>query len=272
MMLATESGRTRRTIGITSRATAAAAAMLCLCLTSCVSGADDDTIGPKTTSEAADSSANGGLGNAGIGSLAFTGPSTFAPLTAPSGTPYQTCSISYRNIDWEAEPEAIVESHTSASTAACANEAWYRDTAFQNGILTFMALVGEQALADAAPSSDLPATMAASLRSQGFDRLAAIDIITSGRCEQGEVQAALFTLRDSAQAVEGLQSLLDSAEASGAVIDRGQNITVISGAGAPCVTAVVHGDAVLGWITTADIENLELAMAEIKLPYRSDRQ
>lgn len=270
MMHATESGRPRRTINGLPRALATAAAVVGICLaglglTSCVDGSDDDyasetSIVPDTT---------GGLTSEEVERLAFAAFSGFAPPTDPGGSPYRNCTIEYGEIDWDGEPAAIVRSHTEASAVPCAGETWYHNTAFQNGILTFMALVGEEALAAAAPTSDGPTEVATSLRNQGFDRLAAIDIASSGRCERGQVQAALFTLKDRSQPVEGLQPLIESAQASGAEVEHNEQITFVSGGGAPCATAIVHSDGVLGWVTTMDVARLKLAVKSFDLTIES---
>ncbi len=277
-----ESGRPRRTIiGLVRPASAISASVAtrfgswlpclasvsclvlvsCPVLVSCVAGSDDDladadtdevTTAPDRASEAMDE-------------LAFAATARLTPPTDPGGSRYLTCSIDYRDIDWDAEPHNVVQSHTAASAVPCAGETWYHNTAFQNGILTFMALVGEETLANAVPSSEAPEAVAFSLRAQGFDRLAAIDIASSGRCERGQVQAALFTLADRNQPVDGLEQLLASAEASGASVERSEVMTVISGGGAPCATAIVHSDEILGWVTTADAERVRLAVAEFNL-------
>lgn len=238
--------------------------LACLGLVSCVGESDDDLAVPDSNQDRA----LYGLASVAPGpidELAFAADSRFTPTTDPGGSPYLSCSIEYGTIDWEADPETIVQAHTAASAVPCAGETWYHNTAFQNGILTFMALVGEQNLAAAAPKSETADAVAISLRSQGFDRLAAMDIASSGRCEQGQVQAALFTLRDADQPVEGLEALLESAEVSGAEIERTEAFTVITGAGAPCATAIVHRDRILGWVTTDSVDRLKQAVGALQL-------
>lgn len=196
--------------------------------------------------------------------------SALLPPTAPTGTPYRVCPIDYRHVDWNAGPEEIVDAHRRASAVACAEQDWYRETAFQNGILSFMVLVGQATLAAAAPQSDEPAAMVDSLRRQGFDRVRAIDIAGSGRCEEGEVQAALLTLDPGPTVIDGLDSMVASAAANGADVSRRPSVTVISGAGAPCAAAIVHAGNVIGWVTAADRRRLDEAVAAMILPLRAE--
>jgi hypothetical protein len=273
VMHAKESGRPRRPIiGPLHRALAATAVVLGLgtaaaLLASCVEGVDDDRVAPTTgpdDGQAGSADRLSDLDATIIDELAFAA-SRFAPATDPTGAPYLSCSIRYDGIDWSATADEIVQAHRAASAVPCAAEPWYHATAFQNGILTFMALVGEQALTEAAPVSDSADAVAASLLQQGFDRLAAIDVISSGRCERGQVQVALFTLAGDGLPVEGLDGLLDGAAASGATVEPTEHVTVISGGGAGCATAIIHGDRILGWVTSGDTAGVREAVAGLRL-------
>ncbi len=210
-----------------------------------------------------------------LAGLAYADASTHLPATDPGGAPYRTCTSDYRQIDWEAEPGAIVAAHRRASAGPCSTEAWYRRTAFQNAILGFMVLVGEASLAEALPTADDSEAMVASLRRQGFDRLVSMEISDSGPCEGGGVQVAMFTLRTrpsgrdrfdgavAGSALDGLEALLGGAEAAGATVERGETKTVVTGGGAACATAIVHAGRVFGWLTTSDRGRLDGVLAEL---------
>lgn len=178
------------------------------------------------------------------------------PATAPTGTPYRRCVVDYRTVDWEAEPAALLATHHEAAAQPCTEADWYRDVAFQNGILGFMALVGEAELQAAAPASDAAPDMVASLRAQGFDRLAVLEIAGSGSCDEGEVQAAVLRLQagltGGAAELRGLEAMVVAATTSGATVTAGTDTTIIAGGGAPCTTAIVHDAGVLAWITAGD--------------------
>ncbi len=193
-------------------------------------------------------------------------PIPVTPAAAPSGAFYRRCIVDYRGLDWTADAATVVAAHAAASTPPCVEQPWYRETAFQNGILTFMVLVGEQELAAAAPRSDGPRDLDVSLRAQGFDRIAIIEIASSGPCRHGEIQAALMTLTEDVPEPPGLEPLLASAEAAGAAVDRRESVTVVTGGGTPCATAIVHAGDVLGWITAADGPAIDEALAQIRLP------
>lgn len=198
---------------------------------------------------------------------AVAGPSSAMPALAPTGTGYRSCVTDYGAIDWNGGPRKVIEAHRRAATAPCTAPAWYRDTAFQNGILTFMLLVGEEELAAAAPDGDEPTDLAASLAAQGFDRLATLEIASSGWCHAGEVQVALATLTSTGSEVRtpGLAAIVAKAEAAGAVIDRGPAMTVLTGGDVPCATAIVHADDVVGWVTAADGATVRAAVARLAL-------
>lgn len=202
------------------------------------------------------------LGDTPFADTPFTDAARILPPTGPGGAPFAGCLIDYRSIDWDADAQVIVDTHAEMSMAPCTGEGWYRETAFQNGILTFMVLVGQEALAAAAPASDGVETMATSLRAQGFDRLATVEVAASGRCDEGEIQAALFTLLDWAT-VDGLDSMVQSATANGATVEKTPRFTTITGGGAPCATAIIHSDRTVGWVTAADRAGLEAVLSRL---------
>ena len=209
-------------------------------------------------------------------------PGSAMPSLAPTGTPYRTCITDYRSIDWTAAAAEVVEAHRAAATAPCTDDDWYRDTAFQNGILTFMLLVGEEELSAAGADGDEPADLAASLSAQGFERLASLEIASSGWCHRGEVQVALATLSSAGstsaagstssagsagRAVQapGLDAIVAKAEAAGAVVDRGPALTVLTGGDVACATGIVHADDVVGWVTASDGATVRAAVARLVL-------
>ncbi len=204
-------------------------------------------------------------------SLAMSTRPAVLPEASTTGAPFQACLVDYRSVDWTDEPEAIAEAHATASTPPCTTTEWYRDTAYQNGVLTFMVLVGQSALAEADSTVD-------GLRAQGFDRLATSEIGGSGRCEDGEIQAAIFTLLDprpepaaiAPSSTAGLGEILRSAAAAGAMVERHRGYTLIEGGQAPCKAAIVHGGRFVGWISSSERTALEITLAAIDLPPDAD--
>ncbi|MGI9597266.1 MAG: hypothetical protein ACR2QK_13975, partial [Acidimicrobiales bacterium] len=167
-MFAPEAGRARTIVSIM--------AVLCLVGASCVSSNDlgqatadgDGSQRSGVSSSRSPSDRTGhrppGPGQLGGRAAAFVSGSRWLGPAAPSGTSYKSCTTDYGDVDWTSDQETIVDSHAAASTQVCTGQSWYRDTAFQNGILTFMVLVGEATLADAVPVSSVPAAVVDSLR------------------------------------------------------------------------------------------------------------
>lgn len=187
------------------------------------------------------------------------------PVLAPTGKRYSKCTVDYSEIDWTQPPSNIVEQHTVASQQPCAEETWYSETAFQNGVLVFMVLTGEEALAAAAPASDADAATATSLREQGFDQVASLEITSSGSCTTGEVQVAILRLRSDAGEPLGLEAIIDSAKSAGALVDEREAVTIIAGGGSPCTSGIVIRDDVIAWFTSNDANTVTQAATALEL-------
>ena len=197
-------------------------------------------------------------------------PPALLPPIAPTGARLQTCGVDYGEVDWSADPAVVVAAHAAASTPPCTSTGWYRETAHQNGVLAFVVLVGQQALDRAALDGAEAPAQAASLQAQGFHVVTRAEIGGSGRCEDGEVQAALLGLADDHRPV-GLRDVLRSAEAGGAIVQRYRGYTMIEGGGAPCAAAIVHSGDLVGWISSADRRTLEEVVASLDLPAGAER-
>ncbi len=219
----------------------------------------------ETNADQLGSSAGSSGADVPVAALAFDDGSVILGSAAPGGSPLRSCFIDYRTVDWSAKPDSVVAAHRAASLQPCAGHDWYRETSFQNGILSFMVLVGESRLAAAAPTSDEPSAIVESLRSQGFDRIATIETTSSGSCEHGEVQAVLITTIGDVD-TDGLEAIVEAARATGATIDQRTGVTIIADKDAACAAAVIHHRDVVGWVTAADDQQLEAAIEPLLQP------
>ncbi len=226
--------------------------------------ADVDGNGGRDGTDFTAGSDDEGLSDDGKASLGGSGqndqPDLAEPLTPdvdPSGRVYQRCVIDYGRIDWTAEAAEIVERHTVASAQPCTGEQWYEATAFQNGILIFMVLTGEQDLVASAPTSAAVEATATSLIAQGYPSVERMEIASSGACENGDIQLAMLQLR---QGVEidptGLEELVASADEVGALVDQRNGLTLIAGGGSPCISGIVVKPGLVAWLTSRDASAL----------------
>lgn len=169
------------------------------------------------------------------------------------GQVYQRCVVDYGNIDWSAPPAEVAALYTAASAEPCASEKWYEATAFQNGILIFMVITGEQDTVAAAPSSAGAEETVASLIAQGYASVERMEIASTGSCENGEVQLAILELREGIQLdPAGMDEIVASADDVGALVDQREGITLIAGGGSPCVSGIVVKPDLVAWFTSSD--------------------